>query len=259
MALRTLQEDFQAAVLDDPAHFVAQVVNTATASAECRIDIYAQAYRLRLLEALAGDYTKLAILLGEAQFESLGHSYIAAHPSRHPSLRWLGRHMAAFLAATPPWSGQPLLSEMAAFEWAQGEVFDAPDATALGPAALAAIAPESWPQLRLQAHPSLRRLDLSCNVPAIWQALEDGDEPCERHCGAPTQSWLLWRQNLDIHWRSLSVDERWALDAWRNAASFSELCEGLCEWLEPERVPAHAAGLLKGWVNAGLVTALRSD
>lgn len=69
----------------------------------------------------------------------------------------------------------------------------------------------------------------------------------------------MWRQDLDIHWRSLSVDESWAIDAWCSGACFAELCEGLCEWIDPGQVAAHAAALLKGWISAGLVTALLTD
>jgi hypothetical protein len=256
MPLHTLQRDFQSAVLNGNAHFHAQVVGSAAADASQRLDIYARAYRLRLLEALQGDYAKLAILLGDAQFESLALGYIASHPSQHPSLRWLGRHMAGFLAATPPWSSQPLLAEMAAFEWTQSEVFDAPDDATVGVADIATLPAQSWAGLRLKAHPSLRRLDLVWNVPAIWRALDDGSEPPPARAGQSAQSWLMWRRDLDIHWRSLDAGESRAVDAWRNGACFAEICEGLCEWIDAGQVAGHAALLLKGWVGDGLVSAL---
>jgi hypothetical protein len=256
MPLRALQRDFQSALMAGSTGINPQLVSTPEAGAARRLDIYVQAYRLRLLDALEGDYGKLAACVGDAQFEALGYVYITRYPSQHPSLRWLGRHMADFLATTRPWSGQPLLAEMAAFEWAQGEVFDAPDATPLSLAAIAAIPPESWAGLRLRAHPALRRLDLTWNVPAIWLALDNDTEPPAPRAGDVPSGWLMWRQDLDIHWRSLSADESWAIDAWRSGACFAELCEGLCEWLDTGQVAAHAATLLKGWISAGLVTAL---
>lgn len=259
MPLITLQRDFQSALTQGDARFGAQVDGSPEASAAMRLAIYARAYRLRLQDALAGDYAKLAMLLGDEQFEALCRAYIDRHPSQHPSLRWLGRHMADFLAATPPWSGRPLLAEMAAFEWTQGEVFDAADAATVTPAEIATLPVHAWAGLRLQAHPSLRHLALHCNAPAIWRALEDGSEAPPAQRGDAALPWLLWRQDLQIHWRSLGSDENWAIDAWCGGACFADICAGLCDWMDAGVVAAYAATLLKGWVAAGLVSALHSD
>lgn len=259
MKLQTLQRDFQAALTAGAPAFMTQVVDTPEAGGAQRLDIYARAYRLRLLDALTGDYPKLGTLLGDAQFEALGHAYIDAHPSRHPSLRWLGRHLSAFLAATPPWSTRPVLAEVAAFEWAQGEVFDASDAAVASPDDIATLPPAAWANLRLQTHPAVRRLDLHWNAPPVWRALDNGDEPPPLNRSDTPQAWLLWRRELDIHWRSVDKDESLAIDAWRNGASFAELCEILCERTDSDRVAVRAASLLKGWLTDGLVTALLTD
>jgi len=259
MPLLTLQRDLQSALTHGDTRFVAQVDGSPQASTAMRLSIYARAYRLRLQDALAGDFAKLAILLGDEQFEALCRDYIDRHPSQHPSLRWLGRHMAEFLAVTPPWSARPLLAEMAAFEWAQGEVFDAADAATVTSAELATLPAKAWAGLRLQAHPSLRRLALHWNAPAIWRALDDGNEPPTAQRGDVPLSWLLWRQDLRIHWRSLGSDENRAIDAWCNGARFADICAGLCDWMDPGVVAAYAATLLKGWLAAGLVSALHSD
>lgn len=58
-------------------------------------------------------------------------AYIDAHPSEYPSIRWFGRHLNAFLRQTSPYAAQPVLAEMVAFEWPQGEVFDAEDSAAV--------------------------------------------------------------------------------------------------------------------------------
>ena len=41
---------------------------------------------------------------GPADFDHMARAYIAAHPSRHPSVRWYGKDVADFLAATPPYN-----------------------------------------------------------------------------------------------------------------------------------------------------------
>ena len=57
-------------------------------------------------------------------------SFIAAHPSVHRSIRWYGSELADFLIDRPPFAEQPILSELARFEWTLAEVFDAADASA---------------------------------------------------------------------------------------------------------------------------------
>lgn len=258
MCLRGLQAEFQSSLLSGERDFIRRVVGANEAEAAARLDVYRNAYRLRLREALQVDYPKLELLLGDEAFAGLCDDYIAAYPSHHPSLRWFGRAMADFLINTAPYRDQPVLSEMAAFEWAQGLVFDASDRDVLDENALVTLTPEDWPGLRLTAHPGVRRLDLEWNVPPIWRALEDDRIPPFPLRGPRSQSWLLWRRDLAIHWRSLTPDEAWAIDAWRDGACFAELCEGLCAWMEPEVVALNAAGMLRGWLREGLVAEVES-
>jgi hypothetical protein len=35
------------------------------------------------------------------------------------------------------------------------------------------------------------------------------------------------------------------------------VCEGLTEWIDAQHVALHAAGLLKQWLEDGLITAVR--
>lgn len=72
--------------------------------------------------------------------------------------------------------------------------------------------------------------------------------------GEYPKSWLVWRQDLRTYFRSLSVDEAWAVDTAAGGSSFADICEGLCEWIDAQNVAAHAAGLLKRWVADGLVS-----
>lgn len=257
-ALLKLEEDFKDCVLGNTLDMGGQVVGNAQASATERVHVYVEGYRLRLLEVLQDNFPGLHGLLGDAQFDALARSYIDARPSSHPSVRWFGRHLPAFLGDTAPYSAHPHLPELAAFEWAQGLVFDAADATPLEMQALAAVAPDSWARLHFGFHPSLQRLDLVWNVPKIWQALDAEETPPEPASSATT-AWLLWRQELTTRWRSLSADEAGMLDAARQGTRFGELCEGLCRWHAPDAVAMQAASYLKLWLSDGLVTSIAVD
>lgn len=258
MKLAQLEAAFQAFVLDQDNDIRGQVNGTPRVDADTRLGIYANAYRLRLLEALATDYPGLKLLAGDDGFDRLGRAYIAAHPSHNPSLRWFGDRLGEFLRATPPWEDQPALAEMADFEWAMSDAFDAEDCTLVTVADMAAVPPEAWAGLGFTPHASVQRLDLRWNVPEVWKTATAGEAfdpplPYPQPVG-----WLVWRKDLNTYFRSLDVDEAVALDALRRGASFAEICEALCEWVDAQHVAGHAAGLLKQWVEDGLIRGLRT-
>lgn len=258
-ALHKVEQDFQRCMLENSLEMAGQVVGDAQASAEERVRVYVEGYRLRLLEVLEDNFDGLHALVGDEEFERLGRAYIAAHPSTHPSVRWFSQHLPAFLRRTEPYAAHPYLAEMAAFEWCQGRVFDATDDAALGLEALATLPPESWAAARFTLRAAVQRLDLHWNIPAVWQALEAEQTPPGLERGGTLQGWVLWRQDLNTHWRSLGEDEAWALDAVREGRNFAELCEGLCQWHEETAVALAAASLLKRWLTDGLVNSVQTD
>lgn len=256
--LRRLQQGFQHYVLHGTRD-IEPCIDGARAPVTDRLAIYAEAYRLRLIEALATDFIALRAHLGEQDFDRLGQAYIDAYPSSHPSLRHFGRHLNEFLATDARYRDRPWLAELAAFDWALTDAFDAPDSDVLAIETLASVAPTRWPQMRLLPHPSLRRLDLCWNAAGIWKAA-DGNTPLPSPERSPDLvAWAIWRQDLHTFFRSLPVDEAWALDATRAGHDFGSLCEGLCEWIDPAHVAAHAAGLLKQWITDGMLSGIAPE
>ncbi|HEX4300425.1 MAG TPA: DNA-binding domain-containing protein [Gammaproteobacteria bacterium] len=257
-ALKKLEQDFQGCMLRNDLDMAGQVVGDERADAAERVRIYVEGYRLRLLEILQDNFTGLHALLGDEQFDTLSRAYIDAHPSTHASVRWFSRHLESFLRSTPPFDAHAYLAEMAAFEWAQGLVFDATDAAVMGMQDLASLPPESWAGLRLKFGAAMQRLDCGWNVPTAWTRLEAGEDPgLEAEAGS--RPWLLWRADLTTHWRSLTEDEAWALDAAKDGKNFGELCEGLCQWHAPEAVAMQAASYLKLWLSDGLITDIETE
>lgn len=255
--LGPLQLGFQAYVVGGRPGMEQVVVSDETASASERLEVYFNAYRLRLLEALGNDCPALKAFVGDEEFEKLGRAYIDMHPSNTPSIRWFGRHLPEFLRSAAPYAGHPVLAEVAAFEWQRGEVFDAPDAGTVTAGQIAAVPPDAWPLLRFTLHPAMRRLKLDWNAPAICKAiLADAAPPQPQQAAA---EWLLWRRDPDVHWRSLDRSEAEALDAAAAGATFAEVCEGLLKWVAPDQVALHAAGLLKRWVTDGMVAAIHTE
>jgi hypothetical protein len=235
---------------------IAPAIRTTTrVPAAMRLGIYAEAYRARLHDALATDYAGLQKYLGDSTFAALAQAYIDANPSTHFSLRWFGKALPEFVAATAPYNGHLELAELARFEWAQGLVFDAPDVEPLTIADLAAVPAAAWPTLVFTLMPAMRIETLQSNAPPIWSALNDDAAPPELELSAPI-AWLLWRQDLRILFRPLAMQEAIALQAFAAGDNFSEVCAQLCEHMAAATVPGYTAGMLRHWIGSGLIAAI---
>ena len=99
LSLIELQKSLQQYLLNDDNSIDAFTLETEKFSKQQRLTIYQEAYRLRLIDALKNDYPALHLLLNNIAFEQLLHEYTTAHPSQHPSLRWLGEKLPFFCAA----------------------------------------------------------------------------------------------------------------------------------------------------------------
>lgn len=256
-SLAELQRRFQRHVLAAETAVVAAVAASSPMHARARLAIYRDAYRLRLTEALASNFPRLQQWLGTAEFGAIAQSYIAGHPSSFRSIRWFGAALPAELERSH--AAQPWLADLACWEWALAAAFDAADAQPLDERALGAIAPDDWPELRFDFHPSLQCLALRTNAPAIFKALaEETPAPAPAPSAFPdAQSWVIWRQNLTSRYRCLDAIERAALEAAVEGATFADTCAALCTQCDPQDVPLKAASLLKRWAADGLLTGAR--
>lgn len=253
--LAQLQADFQTCILnEDNAMFKTRVIDDTKIGAEKRLSIYADAYRLRIIEALSTAYSKLHVLLGDELFDSIARQYIDQYPSEHRNMRWVGDQMSKHLFDVLP--EHPIASELARFEWALGLAFDAVDAAVVSVENLAAIPPETWGELSFTLHPSVQLLGLQWNVIPVWQALDAEEAP-----PAPVQnneSCLVWRSDLNTHFRSLNPQEFQVIQDIKTGATFGALCESLFERLS-ESATQQAAQYLASWLEAGIVSQIKTD
>ena len=253
-SLADLQRAFQDYLLASSEGFAAAVRDTKKADRTTLLDVYRDGYALRLIEVLTNDYPGLMAMAGPADFDHLARAYIAAHPSRHPSVRWFGQHLADFIASTLPYSRSPAAAEMARFEWLLGEAFDAPDVTPVLADALMALPSEAWETLCFVPLPSLRRSIFAFEVAQAWQRREDVEAGNldVAPASAPTP-WMIWRPERVSNFRSLETDEAAMLDAMAEGRLFPELCEAIVTHVGEDQAAARAAGLLRAWVEEGLI------
>src|SRR5580692_8428279 len=153
--LPEIQTDFQSYLLQGDSAIESHVLGTERVPIATRLAIYGGGYRARLVEALQANFPVLTELLGEADFEKLGSAYVRSHDSPFYTIRYYGNALADFLASDSEYEGAPVLAELARWEWAMSEVFDAADADSIGVGDLARVAPEEWADLRFELHSSV--------------------------------------------------------------------------------------------------------
>jgi hypothetical protein len=252
-SLRQLQENFQNYVIEKNEEVLDHIYTEDVNGIE-RIDIYKKGYSLRLVEILEKDFPIFRNYLGEEKFTALAFDYIKEYPSTHYNICIFSQFFSQFLLA----KGMDLyLSEMVAFEWALSCALDAGDAEQVQIEQLAQVAPESWPYVEFDFHPSMKTYPFFTSAPKLVYALmQEEPTPDVIQYDQPTE-WLIWRFNLQSYFESISPEKSWMIRSLQEGKNFSEICEGLCQWLAEEEVAMFAAGSLRNWIEKGLFSAIR--
>lgn len=260
--LAKLQNTFQDYVLKpDKSASNTWVSAEGKATAETQLSIYSYAYHARLIEVLANDFPAILVAIGDEYFEQLALEYIKAHPSKYFSLRDFGAAFPNFIAdliqQKTPWKEMPWLYELAVFEWSLGQAFDAADDNLFTIEDMSTVAPEAWPTLKFKLHSSVQRLNFEWNIIEMWQALT-ADTPTEVSATKDENSpWLVWRENLSTHFRSMEKNEQIAFDTLAQGSDFTDICESLANIINEDQVPLHAASLLKSWISQSLISSIQ--
>lgn len=248
MSLRPLQSEFLA-YLEHGDHKVRARVCADDDLAGKRLDIYYEAYRIRLTDALRDNFPAIHFVLGDDDFFRLGENYFFWRRPTTFTLRDAGDRLADYFAITEPFSAQPVFSDLAAFEWALRNAFDAPDGRHLTVDALKEVAPSQWGDLTFSLHPSVQAVLLSTNAAEVWQALSD-ESPVPQPANFPPVQWVVWRRDLRTYFRSLSDDESLLFGLLAGGKSFGQICESVAvRW--GEGTAQKVASTLGQFINEG--------
>lgn len=254
-----LQDAFQEFVLTGRQGIELEIHRGRHANRQARLQIYYDAYRARLVEALSTDYDALRAALGEVEFRSMCFAYVEATRSSWRNVRWYGGGLAKFLEENAPWCEERALSECARFEWTLTLAFDAADDPHLAFDAIAALPAHAWTGLRLRLHPSVQIIALHGNAHALRTAL-DAQVPLPAHTWSEDPvHWLIWRQGDGVRFRSLAAFESIALRVARAGSTFPEICAAMLDYVNEDEVAAHAAGFLRTWVDDALIASVSYD
>jgi hypothetical protein len=256
--LHEWQSALQACILD-PQRDVEPIrlrLRAGAVAVDSQLGIYANAYVMRLIEALRSNYPALHHALGDEDFDGMARRYLESHPSTHASIRWFGGALARFLRDRDPYRRVPALSELAAFEWAVRHTIDAADAERQTTESLLSVRLESWGELRFDLHPSVIILTLQWNAPQLWRELIEAAtgpfgtviEPARQ-----PMHWLVYRKpDLSSGWRSLTEMEKTALEHLQQGAAFADICARIALH-DADNAALQAAVLLRSWIEQGIL------
>jgi hypothetical protein len=229
-SLAELQRRFHDAVTAEaiPDHAL-DIVRDDGVDRHRRLEVYASAYRIRIVDAIAAEYPKIALALPHEQFAIMCKRYLAAHPTSQPSLRDAAQHLSAFLArggwpAAPPW-----LADLAALERARTNAFDGAEARPLSREDLANVPPEEIAFVKLPLVPTASLLQMTSIADDVWSALEAETESPEQLSSSQVapRTVLVWRRDITVIHRTVADDEAQVLSALAHGATFGDACEVL--------------------------------
>ena len=158
--------------------------------------------------------------------------------------------MPDYLGRSEPFSDNPIIAEIALFERQLLFAFDAADAERAQLEDLQSAAPEDWPAMRVQLHPSARIFKAQWNSVESWQALKADKAPPAAE--QRLQHWLLWRGDDRLtQFQPLSIDGDIIFSVLVAGETFAEVCESLLETIAEDQVSSCAAGHLPVPLCAG--------
>ena len=215
MLLKEWQLAFEAFLLEEDPNanptLSESLIGGPTLDVGTGLAIYHNAYKARLLEVLRNDFPTILHWMGDEEFDRLAAAYIRQFPSAHFSLRWLGKGFEGFVHEhLVPEQSAPL-AELIALEWAFTLAFDAPAAAPLTVEAMATLAAEEWPELRVRAVPSMQWLKCRFNSLSLWRSVKEEAEFPDSEALEIPQICLIWRNELICNYRSLDPPQASAL------------------------------------------------
>lgn len=208
-------------------------------------------YFWRIVDSLKEDFPSLWELMTEDEFHSLMREYLTRHPSSHWTLRDAGQHLPQFLKKHAILKKWPFLVDLARFEWAMIEAFDAADGTLLQAERLKALPPQDWSSLQLGLIPAHRLL--RCRWP-IHKARES-ILAAGSWSGKPETTFLqVWRKGTlpmeqTVFYRPVDGVEFRLLRSLRQGGDFASLCQKLVDQVGEAQAPQRAAGYLQSWLQ----------
>jgi hypothetical protein len=213
-----------------------------------RLQVYLDAYEIRLEQATRMDYPALEHYIGAEALQKALHAFVRATPSHVWDLNQYPLHFAEFFCRT---TSDALAQSLAQLEAAITEVFWKPDSEALEPAALAAIDMEALAVRVFTPRAALKLLELPREANAYLSAFREGTETAGL-AHAPEYLCVV-RHPRNVQRVVLAPDEYSILQALFSGVPFGDALATAAA--PPETLAAALPGYLQRWLLHGMFAA----
>lgn len=195
-------------------------------TAEDRLEIYAEAYFIRLHDALGLEtFASTRAFLGDDAFRNIVAKFLAFNPSHYFNVEDVGAGLPQFLITQEELVAQlPFIVELADFEWQLNMTFFADKCVSMASEKIAHI--EDWDSSRFLFSPAMRVLCYQYPVLELWQ---DGrsisESPLEASRSMEPTYVLIYRdQNYSVDAENISSEQYNVL---KKLMQGEHLCEAL--------------------------------
>ena len=242
------QSQFRAAMLDPATAVPAGLANPDGTQAGKRFDVYRNNVAVGLSDALEAAFPVVRKLVGADFFRAMAGVYLRKHPPTSPLMMFYGAAMPRFLSRFPPTKGYGYLPDIAQLELAIRRAYHAADATAIDPAALAALPPEDLMGARLDLAPAIQVIVSDYPVHAIYLAntTENAPKPVMQ-----PQSVLVTRPSFDPQLHAVNQDAAAMILALKEGQTLGQAVAGAKE----DRDIGAVLGLL---LSQGAITKIKT-
>ncbi|MBL4828018.1 MAG: putative DNA-binding domain-containing protein [Spongiibacteraceae bacterium] len=251
--LSNIQDALINYIIGKKSNIQQHIVDQGKFDSTTRLNIYHNAYHLRLRETIDTDHSVLGSFLGDDLFNLMVNGYITQHPSNFSSLRQYADALPRFLAETPPFSEHPVIAEMAHFERRLLTAFDAAQAQRLTSEQIQQMPQDRWPTLSFRFHPSFQLINTQWNTVEIWQALKKENDPPQAI--KENTSWQLWRNRDRLtQFKSIGNEELVLMKMALSGATMEALCKQLLKAHDEQSAPQKMVNYLLLWIQQGVLS-----
>ena len=254
MKLADLQTTFQHALFDAECTEAEWIKESARGlSSRYRLDVYHNAYRLRLIDVLLDTFEHTAIYLGDDWFNQLAADYVQAHHSTYTNIGLYGRDFPDFLAERL--AADKEVSELALMDWTLRRAFDGSDSDVMTLDDLQQIASVES-SICLQAVPTLTICKQHFNTLDIWHAINQDETPSTVEPLPEPIELLIWRKGHSPHFRSLSKIESTAIACIRSGEMLDAIGTILEKNFPDTDVATEFGVMLHRWLDDEIIATL---
>jgi hypothetical protein len=213
------QSEFATALLQ-PGATPAGTTTARGAPDPARFAVYRNNVVAGLSKALEQRFPVTARLVGDEFFNGMARAFIAANRPQSVLLAEYGDALPYFIEGFEAAASVPYLADVARIEMLWTRAYHAADAVPIGVEALAGIAAETLPALRLGRHPSAALIRSAYPVGSIWVAHRRSVLEPVGHASAETV--LIVRPDADVTAHVLPPQDTAFAEALLNGATLGD-------------------------------------